>query len=144
MIAVVAEKVAKLQHEHGSLTIISYEDENPDLMKAKLIRGKCGVDANVDFLKITAEVKFGRKHVEFSLDEVVKINSLKFKNSIEQQAWKDVHRKRWMNLLKVVQQAMGKQKRPKWVGKVLPWLNTDEGSAAAGEQQAVDDEDRMG
>jgi hypothetical protein len=141
-VAELAVKIASLQKDLNTYEIVKYSDESADPLKAKLVRGKAaGVEANVSFLKLAGDVSLGRKQIEFVLTEVIKINNLKFKKS-ETEEWIDIQRKRWMNLVRCVQQAAGKKKQPKWIEKVLPWMVKPGDGAAAEDTEKL--QERMG
>jgi len=138
-LANLAKQLSALQTAKNNTTLINYIEECNDPQKAKLIRNQPGgIEENIDFLRLVAGLNLGHLQIEAILDQTAGESKLKFKGKDERKEWIDIHRKRWMNMVRCVQQAVNRSPQPKWVAKTLPWLYTD---GVASDQVVADDEE---
>ena len=131
----IAEQLASIVRSKKTFTLIEYAEEGDNPQKAKLV--KADVPKNVEVLKIVGRLSLGKKQIEGILNTTSTKAELKFKHKSEKQGWIDAHRKRWMNLVRGVQQTLRKDPLPKWITKTLPFL-IDAGENSTGE--AADDD----
>ena len=47
-----AKKVAEIQSKAKTMSFIKYEDEQRNVKKSRLVRGKNGIDANIELLEV--------------------------------------------------------------------------------------------
>ena len=72
-------KLAAFQTQKNRVAFITYESENPNTQKAKLLRGENGIEGNIGFLEIVKDTALSKKQVRKVLEGVLRENSLKLK-----------------------------------------------------------------